>query len=344
VPGDTLSPKERFGAFLTGKPLDRFLCVPLILNHAARVCSVKIGDHNRDGHIMGVCHANAWRKYRHDLIAIFSDTAVVAEAMGTELYFPEDDVPRVQRPAVADPADQSRLVRATPASGRLPVYIEAIQTAVREVGNEVPVSCCFAAPFTTAACLRGTDQLARDLYRNPDLAHKLLKLSLDVARDFADAVVDVGGIPVIVDPVATGSVLGERQFREFALPYLQELGAHIARRGLPVVLHICGQTSRILDAMVETKAAVMSLDDISMAEARDRVGGQVVLMGNVRPAATLLKGTPASVADEVRRLCEVGRGCRAGFILGSGCEVPIHSPVENVLAMMEGAREYGRLN
>ncbi|HUT73414.1 MAG TPA: uroporphyrinogen decarboxylase family protein [Armatimonadota bacterium] len=338
---DRMSPKERLNGFLTGGHLDRFLCVPLVLNHAARMSGVKIGAHNRDGRIMGECHVEAYRHYGQDLITIFSDTAVLAEALGTELRYPDDDVPRVERPAVTDPDDRSRLRPAAADSGRLGVCLQAIGTAVAAVGDEVAVSCCFAAPFTTAACLRGTDQIARDLYRNKDLTHELLRMSLDLGKRFADAVIDVGGVPVVVDPVATGSVLGEAHFREFALPYLQELHAHIAQRGLPVVLHICGQTSRILDAILEARAALLSLDDIPMAEARDRVGDRVALMGNVRPAQTLLQGTPEDVLREVRALCAIGRQCRGGFVLGSGCEVPIDSPVANVEAMLEGVRQYG---
>jgi uroporphyrinogen decarboxylase len=341
---DRMSPKERIGAFLSGQPMDRFPCVPLVLNQAARVAGLKVGEHNRDGRVMGQCHVAAYRRYGQDLITIFSDTALTAEAMGTQLQFLEDDVPQVQTPAVTDPGDLSRLVRATPGDGRFPVYLEAIRTAIAEVGDEVFVTCCLAAPFTTAACLRGTDQIARDLIRNKELAHLLLRTSLDVTRDVVDAVVDAGGIPIIVDPVATGSVLGERQFREFALPYLQDLHAHIAKHGLPPMLHICGQTSRILDAMAESGAALLSLDDISMAEARDRVGDKVALMGNVRPAQTLLQGTVDDVTREMRELCEIGRTCGKGFVLGSGCEVPLDAPFANVEAMMQAAREYGGLS
>ena len=93
----------------------------------------------------------------------------------------------------------------------------------------------------------------------------------------------------------------------------------------------------------ESGAALLSLDDISMAEARDRVGGRVALMGNVRPAQTLLKGKPEDVLREVRDLCDIGRKCTAGFIVGSGCEVPIASPPENIDAMMAGVREFGRM-
>lgn len=342
---DQMSPKERFTAFLSGKPLDRFLCVPLILNHAARVNGVKIGEYNRNGRLMGQCHARAWQRYGHDLVAIFSDTAIIAEAMGTTLCYSEDDVPCVDQPAVTSPDDLTRLViENAHTCGRLPQFLEATRTAVAAVGMDVPVACCVPAPFTTAACLRGTDQFARDLIRNRGLAERLLAASCDAACDFTNDVLDAGGIPVPVDPVATGSVLSLGMFEQFALPYLKKLHAVIARRGCPVVLHICGQTSRILDAMVATDANMLSLDDISMAEARDRVGARVGLMGNVRSAQTLLKGTPEKVASEVRGLCEIGRGCQRGFILGSGCEVPIATPCRNIDAMMSAVREYGRLS
>ena len=339
-----MTPKERFGAFLTGKPMDRFLCVPLILNHAARVQGVTVGEYNRNGRLMGESHAAAWRRYGHDLIAIFSDTAMLAEAMGTVQQYVPDDVPRVDRPAVTDPNDLSRLI--LDASGDaepLPVFYEAVRVAIQATGGDVPVSCCVPAPFTTAACLRGTDQFARDLYRNPALAHRLLQAATQVGMRFADGIIDSGGIPVVVDPVATGSVVGPRQFDAFALPYLKQLHAHMAARGVPVVLHICGQTHRILDEILKADANLLSLDDIPMSEARDRAGDKVGLMGNVRPAQTLLKGTPETVAREVEELCAVGRGCRCGFILGSGCEVPLESPPANIDAMMAAAREYGRL-
>lgn len=345
MPRDRMSPRERFGAFLGGKPVDRFLCVPLILNHAARLVDVPVGRYNSEATLMADCHVRAYRRYGHDLIALFSDTAVLAEAMGTELQFLPDDVPRVHHPAVPTPTDRARLHRAdVQRDGRIPMLLEATRLCVADVGGEAPVSCCVPAPFTTAACLRGTDQLARDLYRNPKLAHELIAMSLDAARDFSNAILDSGGLPVIVDPVATGSLLGPRQFEEFALPYLRELHATIARRGVPVVLHICGQTSRILESMACANANLLSLDDISMSEARDRIAGRTALMGNVRPAQTLLKGRPEAVRAEVRELCAIGRACAGGFILGSGCEVPIASPPANIDAMMDAVREYGAFN
>ena len=38
-------------------------------------------------------------KYRHDIVYLFSTTLTLAEAMGTKMYFPEDDAPPGRNPA-----------------------------------------------------------------------------------------------------------------------------------------------------------------------------------------------------------------------------------------------------
>ena len=69
------------------------------------------------------------------------------------------------------------------------------------------------------------------------------------------AVVDTGGIPVVVDPVATGSLLGERQFRQFVLPYLVDLLAHIAGRGMINKIKEIAEEANILALDYDASAA-----------------------------------------------------------------------------------------
>lgn len=339
-----MTPKERIGALLGGQPIDRVPIVPLILNHAARVANMTVREHGRNGLKMGRAHVAAYRLYHQDMITIFTDTGVLAEAMGTRLYYPEDDAARIDQPLVASPEDVTKIVNADPwGDNGMRVYLEAIRYCVEQVGDEVFVGCCFAAPFTTAAGLRGTDILARDLRRNPDLAFELLDRSLVVAQRFVEACAGVGGVPVIVDPVATGSVLSEELFRTFALPYLARTVDAIHAQGLPAVVHVCGKTHRLLEALADTGGDVLSLDVVDLAEARARVGGRVGLMGNVRPSQTLLEGTPQQIEAEVIDCLRKAGDNPHGFILASGCEVPLNTPFESVTAMVEAGEKWGKL-
>lgn len=59
-------------------------------------------------------------------------------------------------------------------------------------------------------------------------------------------------------------------------------------------------------------------------------------LGNLDPVECLWRGTPAEVATAARDAI-VAAGRRA-FILGSGCEVPVLAPRENLFAMVAAAR------
>ncbi len=339
---DQMTPAERMGAFLAGKDIDRPPCVPLILNHAARVIGEKISRYATDGAVMGAAHVAAYRRYGHDLITIFTDTSIIGEAMGTTLEFPDDDVSRVRVPAVVDQQDLDRLEEIDcRRAGRLPVLLEAVRRCVNEVGGEVFVSVCIPAPFSTAAALRTTAALARDLYRQRDLAHGLIDRASALTEDFATAVHEAGGIPALVDPVASGSVLSRKTFEEFALGGIRRVIERIRTLGAPGILHICGRTSTIIDLMADSGAAVISVDQIPLKEAREKVGWRACLMGNVRPTETLLEGTPDAVRAEALACLEDAADNPGGFILSSGCEVPIETPPENIDALMDSARQWG---
>ena len=108
---------------------------------------------------------------------------------------------------------------------------------------------------------------------------------------------DLGCTPSLTDAMSSCSVISPRAFREFSLPYLERLIDHIHSRGKRVTLHICGDTRQIWEAMVESGADCLSLDnDVDLAEAKAKIGARVRLMGNVRPSEVMLQGSPTSAA------------------------------------------------
>lgn len=340
-----MTPKERFLAFLQGQPIDRLLCVPLILNHANRAAGLTVAQTCKDGPALGKAHADCYRKYGQDMITLFTDTSLIAEAMGTKLKYFDDDPPRVEEPIVQSPDDVAKVRMPDPHSdGRLPVFLEAIKAANAEVGDEVFVSCCYAMPFTVAAALIGTDVFVKSLRKAPELAHRLLQMSLEAALLFTDAIIEAGGVPVPVDPVASCSVIGPKQYAEFAAPYTQPILAKIGAAGLPPVLHICGHSHLIWDQMADEGAAVLSLDKVDLQRAKEAVGDRVCLMGNVPPAEVLLYGTPELVAEKTLEGIRTTADSPGGYIVASGCEVPLATPEENIFAMLQVVREYGKPN
>ncbi len=70
---------------------------------------------------------------------------------------------------------------------------------------------------------------------------------------------------------------------------------------------------------------------------KTRVGNPVCLMGNLDPVELLWRATPELVSQAARTaIQDAAEG--SGFILGSGCEVPIDAPIENLKAMIAVAR------
>ncbi len=345
VPADTQTPRERVLCYLQGKKPQRVACFPLILNHAARVLGVPIGKYNRDGKTMGKAHLAAFRRYGNDAILIFSTTSTLAEAMGTKMNFFEEDAPQISEPFIKQRSDLNKVrVPDFSKDGRLPVYMEATEIAVEEVGKEVCVTTVLAGPLTTAAALYPVDQITRDLIKNKAWVHELMEICTQAGMKFIEEILKRGSLPIVVEPIGSASLISPAHFKEFVAPCLRRLSDHVHKigGGMPAVLHICGKTTPNWNAMLEAEFDMWSLDNVDLGKAKASVGHRVVLVGNVTPA-NLLKNTPEEIDAEAKGICEK-MGDMRGFILGSGCEVPINTPPENVDALINAARKYGRFD
>ena len=341
---ETMTSRERTVAALTGKPYDRIPVNLLMSDHAARVIGVTVGEYQTSARLMAEGQLAAWRSYGMDLINTGPGLTGIAEAAGSRLAFP-DNTAYVVETAIQETSDLDRLQVPDPHhDGRLPLFLEAASLVIEDAGDQVPVSLTTAGPFTTAANLRGTEHLLRDLRRDPEFVHRLLRFATDSIIRFASEVVLLGGRIGLAEPVASGTLISRKQFLEFAAPYLTEVIGTVGKlAGSPPSLHICGNSSKIWPDMADTGAGLLSLDDeVDIAEARAAVGDRVALLGNIRPTATMVMGTPADVRANVLECLAKGVGNPKGYILGMGCALPINTPPENVHALVAAAREFGR--
>jgi uroporphyrinogen decarboxylase len=171
---------------------------------------------------------------------------------------------------------------------------------------------------------------------------RLLELTAEALIAFATACLEAGAhIIQAGDSLASLDMISPATYRKWAWPaerrFFEAINPLAQRRGAATLLHICGNMTPVLESMAETGAHILELDHkVSLKAAAERVGSRVCLMGNLDPVELLWRGTPAAVVEAAQQAI-ADAGHHGGFILGSGCEVPMDAPPDNVKAMIETA-------
>ncbi len=340
---DQMTPKERMEAYNKGQQIDRLPCVPIVGNTAARVINAKVSEIRNNGKLLAKAHVEAYRMFRYDIIRVFTDLYVQAEAMGAKVHCPYDQTAYLEAPAISDVSEIDSLEPVDPyRDGILPQHLEAMRIVAEEVGDEVTVAGPVTGPFTNASFLIGSENLVRLILKDPDKVHKLCEISLETCLRYSKAIIDAGCTPSLTDPMSSSTVISPLQFKEFSFPYLKRLIDYIHSRGKSVTLHICGKTKKIWDLMAEAGADCISIDnDANLLEAKQIVGHRVRLMGNVKPSEIMLQGTVSDVKKAVFDCVRQAYDSPKGYIVASGCSLPTETPFENIRAMMDATREIG---
>jgi hypothetical protein len=180
-----------------------------------------------------------------------------------------------------------------------------------------------------------------DLFNNTDKVKKAVDVGTDalIKMGIANAKRAKGDRIAIFAMRSSASFLSPRLFDEISFPSLKRMVEAYHAAGLTSVLHCDGNWDRMLPRFLELPRAscVVELDGASdIRKAREVLGGHLCIKGDVHHAKLSL-GTAEEVTTYCRELIEF-MGHDGGFILGSGCEVPITAKHENVAALIAAVR------
>jgi uroporphyrinogen decarboxylase len=176
---------------------------------------------------------------------------------------------------------------------------------------------------------------------------RLMELSSDALIRFLRAGLEAGSDTAQAgDSLASLDMISPSIYEKYVYPYeckvFSAISAEAQERGAVTILHICGDTRKILPLMAKTGADVLEIDaKVNLAEARDLAGNSVALMGNLEPTTVLFQGTADHVRLESENCLRSVDALSGGFILGSGCEVVPGTPVQNMRAMVDAAHGFG---
>ncbi len=337
---DILTPRERFGMLVIDEKPDRCPVIPLITSHAATVAGIKLKRYYTNGEKMAKAQIIAYDLYQHDAISIFSEVGIIAEAMGSEFYYPDNDLPILKNPALKNNLNDKIIIPNPKRSGRLPVYLEAIKYAYKAIGDTVPILAYVPAPFTTGMHLLPPEKFLIDTLKNPDEIKIILDTIFEATIKFCFEIINAGALPIVVDPLASGSVISPAVYKEIALVYEQRLIDYLHRYDFDVILHICGDTTPIIENLLNTNADLISLDRVNMIKAMERLSNKMRLIGNFDTGAFLFL-EPEEIYRTTGIMVEQLKFAHKGYIASTGCEVPINAKRDNVLAFIKSAKEKG---
>jgi uroporphyrinogen decarboxylase len=307
----------------------------------ARVLGCSPREYYQDGRKLADSTLIGHEMFQHDSVDVGWDIFLEAEAAGAELEFPSDGVPQVRRHVLSQKTALSALHLSRPDSGgRYPLYLEACR-AVASSLRDVAMSGTVTGPWTTAAGLRGTQELIYDTVDDPGFVSELLKFTTELTQILGARILETGLSLTMGEAASSCSLISPAIYRRFIKPCHQQIVQFFRERKASLSLHICGTIDPIMEDLVDSGIVALSLDSPSSLKKMVEISQKrIVLVGNVA-TSLFVSGSREEIENSVKE-CIRTAAPGGAYILSSGCELPYNATVERTRFFIEAARKYGR--
>ena len=238
------------------------------------------------------------RRYGVDAAVLYSDIVVSSHAVGFGIDVAPGTGPVAESP-LRSRRDLDRLRELEPESD-MHYVMETIDVLVDEL--DVPLLGFAGAPFTVASYLvegrpsRTYENTLAMMRNESTLWHGVMERLTQHAVALIDAQIRHGAQAFQVFDSWVGA-LDIDSYRTHVLPHSRRLFDELTALHPDVPgIHFGVGCAHLLEAMHEAGSAVMGIDpSVTLAEVRARLGSDVVLQGNLDPAA-VLEGRDAALA------------------------------------------------
>ena len=334
---------ERTLAFLEGRPVDRLPLMPVVMMLCADQIGVKYGRYVKEPEVLAEAQMRTAEEYDFDIVSCLSDPAREATDCGAHVEFYEDQPAAILESdaLLADKSTLGSLEIPDPlGGGRMHDAVRALALMKEKVGHERAVMGWVEGPCAEAADLRGINTLMLDFYDDPTFIRDLFDFTLEMGLRYARAQVEEAGVDMIGIGDAAASLIGPKFYDEFVWEYEKRLVEGLHAMGTRARLHICGNINRILEGIGRLRCEIVDVDYmVPLSAAREAMGPDQALLGNIDPVSVLRNGSRDSVTAAIAE-CHRQAGDR--YVVAAGCEVVRDTPPENVRALTEYALSTAR--
>lgn len=332
----SLNSRERVLKLFSGERIDRipvFSGMGNITVHGLERYGWRFPEIHLDGCKMANMAASTFQLFGFECAVVPFDMGVEAEALGCEVNYYADSTdivyPTILKKLASNVEELDiRVPSDLEKAGRVPVVTEAIRRLKEDVGDQVVVGAWVLGPLTLLGQLVELDSLWKMTVKKPDLVSSMMDIVDKVLISLADIYRRAGADYLTVREMgATESVLSPRTFNSLIRPHLERIFAAVDS---PKVLHICGETNNIVEQMARCGADAISVDQKNhLAESREKVGADTILLGNIDPYNMLVMGKPEGIVDTVKKA--IASGVNG---IWPGCDIWPTVPWQNMEAMV----------
>ena len=270
-----------------------------------------------------------------DVVFQMMDLSIEAGALGLTIEYPTFESPSVKEHPIKTAKDIERFKNIDiMADCRVCAAAETVKILKQE--QEKPVVAYICGPFSLAGLLIGATEILMALFDKPDDVLEIIEFTVKVELAYAKKLQDAGADAVcLLEP--TAMMLPPQDFMKYAGNAIKNI---VTKIDIPAILHICGNTSHLIDDMCQTGISALSLDTVIDLSAimSSQVPDDICVIGNIDPANLMLRGTPEEIMQAVKKLKQEMFKFD-NFILSTGCDLPPDTPLENIKAFVKAAKE-----
>ncbi len=216
--------------------------------------------------------------------------------------------------------------------------------AERGVETMYPSNIFVLHPFFRLSIGRSMTEFMKDLYYRPEkpleamqrITDDYIKRTIRLCKIMKDKMV------FLAEERSSTTFFPPKIFEKFWMPFTEQIVNALWDNGIVTWFHLDTSFDGNFKYFkrLPRGSAVLALDGTSdIFLAKKILNDHLCLAGDVQ-AALLSVGTPAQVESYVKKLIDKVGG-NGGYILSSGCELPVAIKMENFKAMIQTGKTYG---
>jgi len=228
--------------------------------------------------------------------------------------------------------------------------LDDIKRITEIVGNQGLVEVVvYSALDIKAGDAYGLDNMMLAYHDNKDLLMQLLRVFQDQVLAETEAYLEAGANVIYVSWYYASLSAGwsPRIYKEVFVPLIKEHVDLVHKYKGIYHFYDDGKCMPIIETLKGLGVDILStlapppMGDVDLLEVKKKIGDRVCLKGNIDLIYTLMKGTPERIEEIVKETIETAAP-EGGFILSTSDSIRDETPIGNVRAYFEAAREYGK--